>query len=305
MMLRPSFMAALRLACMAACLAHPALAQDAPPGVSQDVPKDLPPPGAPSTVPAPAPAAPSQTQAAPPEPVAPSGPKRYAPFSIFFSADEREAIAQAKKAYLERDLYKESEQDLLDQLQGIKDSKRQEEDLQEKFYAQFYLETLIYHTPNDWTVWVKENDASKKYTPTHTSGASDMLKVIAIRKEDVTFEWKPKNWNYVSGKFKAGNPALQIDTARQLVMFTLRVNQTMSSNEMDIKEGVVQAVPMEGAAQQAATPGAVPGQPAAAVPSVMRADKPKSGGVLGLYKNIESPDKQPQDNAPAAPSAAP
>lgn len=241
-------------------------------------------------------------------PVAPRpallAPQSYPLNSIFFTTEEREAIALAKKQYLERDLIVPATDDLLDQLQGIK-AQRPQEDFQEKFYAQFYLETLIYHTPKDWTVWVKENDKTQKYTASREPLPADILKVISIRSEDVTFEWKPKNWNYVNTTFKPGNPNIQLDTARQVVIFTMRVNQTMQSSEMAVKEGIAAIVPVSGTTP-APAPVTVPAPAAPAVPAVPPEQKKPATGVLGLYKELESPDKQPQNtNPPAAEPAAP
>jgi len=157
--------------------------------------------------------------------------------TLFFSAREMESIELAKKQFLEGSTEVESEEDLLDQLQGIK-ALQQPDDLTEKTFAQFYLKTLIYRTPTDWTIWVRESDVTKKYMPDTEIPAQARLKILAIGPEEVTFEWRPKNWQYVSTKFVEGR-GMNIDMARQMLIFTLRVNQTLSAYDMEIKEGVV------------------------------------------------------------------
>ncbi len=215
-------------------------------------------------------------------------------FSLFFSNKEREAIAQAKASYQER-VGRGSEADLLDQLQGIKEGTT-EDYLQSKYVAQFYLESLIYHQPADWTVWLKITDVSAKFTPeattpvllsvadsstiTDKAGAeksanesspatpaapADALKggdsaklaktlvpaeapekitVVKIAKEEAVFEWEPKAWSKVESAFKAGDPRIRLDYSRRKIIFTLTVNQTLTSSDMQIKEGFVPLTPL-------------------------------------------------------------
>jgi len=251
-------------------------------------------------------------------PVAPPG----ALVSLFFSASEREAIAQAKKQFASKATKEESEEDLLDQLQGIKATKKKEQDLQEKYYAQFYLQTIMYHTPEDWTAWVKDSNGTKKYTAETPSAPDGTLRIIVINKEDVTFEWRPKNWPYVMNMFKQDNPLISLDANRQVVIFTLTVNQTMFSYDMQIKEGVVSLTPVaaqapapdakkeeskkeeskkEEAAKKEAEEAAKNTLPDPA-PADIKSDtsvmtpaqvKKATGGILGLYKNLEPVDPRP------------
>ncbi len=162
--------------------------------------------------------------------------------SLFFTPEERDAIERAKIQYTEGAVA-ETEVDLLDQLQGIKQtSKKAVDEPQETVYPQFYLETLMYHTPGDWTIWIKDLKGSRKFLPTEVATSDKLLKVVVIEKEGATFEWSPKNWIAVSKAYKQGTPQVSIDESRKTVIFTLRVNQTMTSNDMQVKEGVVAPV---------------------------------------------------------------
>lgn len=227
--------------------------------------------------------------------------------SLFYGAPEREAIAQARKQYMERDTQTESEADLLDQLQGIKEAtQKPKEELQEKVYAQFYLETLIYHKPSDWTIWLREGEERKRYTAEEPVPAESALKIIAINKEDISFTWKPRSWTAVSNAYKEGTPGVNIDKEKQQVVFTLRVNQMLASKEMEIKEGYTPPVATESA--QAAQGGDAKAadtnaKPAAAKPQAGKPvapaaqPKPQAGGkkpatVLELYKSLEPADNQ-------------
>lgn len=278
--------------CLAALcfMAAPAWAQEAPPVAP-----------APATPPTAAPVVLQQPPAAkPPTPVeaakppAPLDPNSLT--SLFFSPVEKEAITQARKQYSGQGVPEESEADLLDQLQGIKEVKKSREDVQEKFYAQFYLESLIYHTPNDWLVWLKSNEANKKFTPISLAETDIGLKVLRVDKEDITFEWSPKNWLRVSNAFKGNSPAISLDQNRHVVVFTLRVNQTLSTSDMQIAEGVVSTAPVVDA------PLLVPVKPLPVPAEVGKspADKVQSApaekrqpGILSLYKDLESVDKKP------------
>ncbi len=159
--------------------------------------------------------------------------------SVLFTAAETDAIAQARKQYSSRGTTEESEADLLDQLQGIKATKKPDAELQEKYYAQFYLESLIYHTPSDWMSWLKGSEVGKKFTPISLAANDVGIKVLRVGKEDMTYEWKPKDWQQVTRAFKGNNPAIVLDSAQRVVIFTLRVNQTISSYDMQIREGPV------------------------------------------------------------------
>ena len=163
--------------------------------------------------------------------------------SLFFSDEEREAIAQARVQYQER-LQGPSEADLLDQLQGIKDALKPEESLEDRQYEQFYLESLIYHTPGDWTLWIKTIRGSEKFAPDTVAAPKNTLQLVAVNKENATFEWKPKNWAYVSKKYTDKNTDILLDAANKTVTFTLWVNQTMGSFDMTIIEGEATIVPI-------------------------------------------------------------
>jgi hypothetical protein len=218
--------------------------------------------------------------------------------SLFFSATELEAISLARKQYMDRDVRAtESEADLLDQLQGIKEANQKpKEELQEKFYPQFYLETLIYHAPTDWTVWLKEGDISKKYTPDVVIPPEAPLKIITINKEDISFIWKPKGWVAASGAYKEGTPGINIDKEKQQVVFTLRVNQIMLGKDMQIKEGYTPPVATEPAAvdvKDVPPANAKPQAPAKVLKGAAPKVDPKTPPpALGLYKAPEPANKK-------------
>lgn len=216
--------------------------------------------------------------------------------SLFFSSVESEAIAQARRQYASRGMAEESEQDLLDQLQGIMSAKKPEEELQEKYYAQFYLESLMYHTPKDWMAWLKVADISKKFTPDVMSANDIGIKVIGVDKENITFEWKPKDWISVSNAIKQADSTIVLDQTNHTVTFTLRVNQTLSAVDMKVTEGMITLTPIAGMEDTKKTPEKPLQETSETVskaePSSGDDKTPASAGVLGLYKQLE-PAQQP------------
>ncbi|MDX2072812.1 MAG: hypothetical protein SFX19_00425 [Alphaproteobacteria bacterium] len=220
--------------------------------------------------------------------------------SIFFTSVERDIIGQARTQYSGKTIPVESELDLLDQLQDIKAAKKPDEELQERFYAQFYLKSLLYHTPSDWLLWLKSNDSSKKFTPEILAAADIAISIIQVKKEEVTFEWTPKNWLQVSNAYTPGDPAIMLDQARHVVIFTLRVNQTITANDMRINEGVVN--PKELSGDGGAPLPADAGNPLQnntgadkkpVTGAAAESKKSASSAVLEQLKSLEPANKQP------------
>ena len=252
--------------------------------LAQQAPVPSPPP--PNAVPGGAPAA-QKTEAETANPV-PADPNILV--SLIFSQPEREAIAQARRQFSSHGTHEESEADLLDQLQGIMASTKPDEELEEKYYAQFYLESLMYHTPGDWMAWIKSGDVKKKFTQ-ETVTASDVgITVVAVDKENITFEWKPKDWVWVSNVFKESKEPVLLNQNNHTVVFTLRTNQTLSAYDMKIVEGLLKLTPLDTEGKQA-TEKTLPAEPGTASAGVAPAGGKKavSAGILKQYKKIEPP----------------
>lgn len=190
-------------------------------------------------------ATPGWAEEKPPAP-APVAVKEKKFTSLFFATSELETIAAAREGYTTGvGAPEESGSDLLDQVMGIGGGKKSKEEAQEKYYEQFYLESLIYHTPGDWMVWLKSSNTRKKFTPVFLEAQDIRIKILQINKEDVMLEWTPKHWAQVSKAFQAGNPSVVLNESKRIVVFRLRVNQTLSSHDMQLVEGVVQPVMMQ------------------------------------------------------------
>jgi len=137
-------------------------------------------------------------------------------------------------------------------------------------YPQFFLESLVYHSPNDWTIRIN----GRQITPQTPGGDETKLSVIAIDHDKVVLRWKPVEmarvldaWDKLPGNdtgqkssgdnarvemdFNAKAPnkfsgvPIVVDREHRLVTFTLRPNQTFSSFAMEILEGKVRPVTVD------------------------------------------------------------
>lgn len=104
-------------------------------------------------------------------------------------------------------------------------------------YPQFTLQSLVYHSPEDWVVQV-----GGQRLAADTPQSTGMLHVVAIDKDGVTLEWSPENLQRVGNVATDAAGLIRVDRARRLVYFTLRPNQTFTSYAMRVVEGKVPPV---------------------------------------------------------------
>lgn len=174
--------------------------------------------------------------------------------SIFFTPNEISVLARVKNIYGRQGLGEEeiyNEEDLLTQLQNLNLLKADDEEnvgedgalqdiplIVENYYTQFYLESIIYHSPTDWKVRVREDYTSHEYRP-DTMLARPSLKILSLSKEQVTFEWTPINWPRILQAHKRHSAAIHLEPANKSVIFSLMVNQTLFSYDMTVREGIM------------------------------------------------------------------
>lgn len=217
--------------------------------------------------------------------------------SIFFTQEEMRLLREALKAYDRFRMIKSSDaqnqaKDFLNQLEEAK--KTQFEKSYE--YSQFFLESLVYHTPDDWYVRVNK----QKLTPDKPEKFG--LKAVAVDSEKVLFEWRPADMQPVMETWsKNANNSITIDQVAGTVTFTLRPNQTFSSYLMKVLEGKVKPVRLDGAdgvkspqGTDPASPNGLSASPATGQPPVDPAEGASAPGadtgltgLINHYKNIE------------------
>ena len=127
--------------------------------------------------------------------------------------------------------------DFLSQLEEAKKTAQFEKNYE---YPQFFLESLMYHTPEDWFIQIN----GQKLSPDKRERFG--LRVISVDDEKAQFEWKPTNMQLVEDSWsRMHNDEVVVNRKAGTVTFSLRANQTFSSYLMRTVEGKVKPVRIE------------------------------------------------------------
>jgi len=169
--------------------------------------------------------------------------------SLFFTQEEMAAIHHAIAIYAKYAIRQHNThegEDFLKQLEGKGNAASAGPPKKYYTYPQFFLASLAYHSPGDWSVQINQERITSETKPEASGG----LRVLKIDKDKVSLEWKPDDadidkinalTNKVPGKL------VDIDRANGIITFTLHANQTFSSYAMQVLEGKVQPVMVENA----------------------------------------------------------
>lgn len=180
--------------------------------------------------------------------------------SLFFSTEEISQIRSARGVFEKKSAgrlaeFSSEEQSVIEQV--ARDVQMQKKSgaaaTQERFvYPQFYLESLVFHSPNDWLVWI----SGRKFTPDRLESGGELW-LTSVDEEMVSLQWRPKNLAKVKEVWtKAPNPNIHVDLKEGAVEFSLKPNQTFSSYAMRVVEGKVVPVVIGGSAAIADAAGA-------------------------------------------------
>jgi len=162
--------------------------------------------------------------------------------SLFFTQEEMALIMQAARAYERFKIATSNNaqsqaKDFLSQLEEAKKTAQFEKTFE---YPQFFLESLMYHTPDDWFIQVN----GQKLSPEKREKFS--LKVLAVDGEKALFEWKPMNMQQVNDTWaKTQSEDVTVNRKAGTVTFVLHSNQTFSSYLMRVLEGKVKPVRLD------------------------------------------------------------
>lgn len=192
--------------------------------------------------------------------------------SLLYSDVEMKEIRKAMGVYLERLMGTGAgDEDFLKRLsdsEAVGDTQKSEH--RYYIYPQFFLASLVYHTPDNWNARINQMEFTKD-----TMQNGD-LKVVEVEKESLKVEWKPANMQKVNEVWDASpNEQVAVERGRGLVTFSLHPNQTFSSYAMKVVEGKVLPVILEIGAPKLSLDkkaGAAAEAPAATPPAT---DKPK------------------------------
>jgi len=215
----------------------------------------------------------AQAVAPPPVPV-----KEPVPISLFFSAEELQRMRAAIMAYEKSKLVKISKaedkaNDFLNQLTDSEPALPPEPVEKTYVYPQFFLNSLVYHSREDWVVLINGQRYSSR-----VEQADPQIRVLNVDEEKVALEWKPRKMKRVMESWGRNiNEETNVDPVMGIVQFTLRPNQTFSSYAMRVLEGRVRPVMIVLKTDE----------PAAELPPVDEGDSPQD---MQLPENITTED---------------
>gem|GEM_PF-5768429 len=220
-----------------------------------------------------APVPPPATDA--PAPTTPAG-KEPLPLSLFFTMEEQARIraAIAEHENLKNVKVNAAESKANDYLNQLTDDPKPVMPVEETVYAypQFFLESLVYHTPDDWVVMINRQRISATVQPENSE-----INVLSVDNEKVLFEWKPKHMERVSQTWvRERNDDVLVDSKFGKVIFTLHPNQTFSSYVMRVVEGKVRPVVIDLRTGAAPVPAPAVPPPGAAEATADDPDRPSA-----------------------------
>jgi hypothetical protein len=198
--------------------------------------------------------------------------------SLFFSAQEMASIRKAVAVYV-RIASGDTNGDALDflkRLQGGGADDKGRPGARYFVYPQFFLASLVYDSPQDWSVRVNNEKLTTK------EPESMGIRVIEIDKDRVKLEWMPSDMHKVEEVWNVSpNKDVKVDVKAHKVTFTLRPNQTFTSYVMRVVEGKVMPMVID-LSPKAAKGDALPGEKAA--PEKPGGEKDFIDEILGARK---------------------
>lgn len=160
--------------------------------------------------------------------------------SLMFTQGEMEQLGNALNAYLNNEEYM-GEGGALSDLFGKPKDNNAAAAKRYYTYPQFFLESIVYHSPQDWSVWINSQKITQK-TPTENAE----LVIEEIDKSHVVIRWHPVAMDKVLETWeRTRHDGVHVDRSRREVVFTLHLNQTFSSYVMRVLEGKVLPVTVE------------------------------------------------------------
>jgi hypothetical protein len=126
-------------------------------------------------------------------------------------------------------------------------------------FPSFYVSTIVYKSPSNWSLWLNGNRVTPKRVPAG-------IEVVAVSQTGAQFLWKPEKflqfkayWDDIEAGKVAKPPARSLSQAAKVTfdkknsawVFTVKTNQTFASQYMAVLEGKHDA-------QSSVTPPAAP-----------------------------------------------
>lgn len=100
-------------------------------------------------------------------------------------------------------------------------------------YPQFFLSSIIYHSPEDWVIWINNT----KITSENSLINGINLRILSVDSKKVVLEWIPQKTDKVDLANVDSDNNIKTDFMNNKVVFELHTNQTFTSYAMKIVEG--------------------------------------------------------------------
>lgn len=218
--------------------------------------------------------------------------------SLFFDKDEIGYIRYSLRIYLKDtqspapDGFDESEF-----LKRFSTARFEEEKVTAFVYPQFFVNSIAYHTPDRWAVWVTDSSGQIRQINQSNNVENAEIRVLKIDDKHVTLQWKPLVMDKVNETWaNAHNDEVEVNTLRNTVTFTLQSNQTFTSFLMRVVDGKVKPVMIGN--DIAPAPGAETAQPSPESMSPAAAQAEEKQGIMGLLNQYKT---LPTDSPVGAP----
>ena len=192
--------------------------------------------------------------------------KKWTHGSIIISKEESHWIAEAIKSYSQKipieillpDLFPSNNVVIKNDTIKKEEKKEIEENITSivrevikkiapDFAPAFYLKSILYFSPTNWSIWLNDKKISDKNSYEH-----DHLDIMKITGDKVILLWQNSNismiypkWqnNFIAlgdNKFTSHDKNIVVDGATGNISFILRPNQSFVSKSLEIVEGVVE-----------------------------------------------------------------
>lgn len=177
-------------------------------------------------------------------------------------------------------------------------------------YPQFFLASIAYRSPDNWSIWLIDNDSPAPHQITDkTSKGTGDITVIDIDEQKVVIQWKPLLMDKVNEVWeRSKNEGVQVNEKEGTVTFTLHSNQTFTSFLMRVVDGRLQPVEIGNTTQQydknqPAAPDLTSHLNQQESPPVEEGSKEGIMGLLDKYKNMPLTGGRDKTVAPGSPPA--
>jgi hypothetical protein len=101
----------------------------------------------------------------------------------------------------------------------------------------FYLSSIMYYSPEQWTIWINNKKITKDTEPS-------TLEVVSVSKDKIELLWRPSDYGLIQDELASRDPQnnaidenIKLDMEKQLVSFSLMPNQSFVSETIEIVEG--------------------------------------------------------------------